>query len=108
MNSMHLYFILFILSIIYSRSESLSVESNVRFRREEPTFIETKCTVIDSVSQERCSTSTSEDSSGSIIQRQSCVFDEKFRVSYRTQNGQNIISTIETFGHTFPRLMKVN
>lgn len=108
MHSMYLYSILFILGLFYSHSESLSVKKGARVRRGEPVFIETKCIVIHSVSKERCSTTTSEDSSGRVTESRSCVFDEKFRLSYKTKDGKNVISTIETYGHTFPRLMKVN
>ncbi|CAF1337081.1 unnamed protein product [Rotaria sordida] len=106
MNSMHLYSILFILSVIYPFSDSLSVEWNARIRRKDSTFIEIKCILIDSVVKECCDTHITEHDTENTTVTEFCVFDEKFRVKYQTQNGQNIRSTIETFGHFFPRLMK--
>jgi hypothetical protein len=95
---MHLYSILWILIIIYSTTGSVIEKKNVRIRREKPPFVRTTCVLIDSVAKERCHTRTTE----------SCVTDEKFRVKYQIQNGQMITSTIETFGHNFPRLMQVD
>jgi hypothetical protein len=108
MNAMHLNSILFILSVIYSLSASLNAERNGRVRREEQKYVQTTCILIDSIAKERCTTHVTEHSTGHATQTESCVFDENFRVKYQTVDGKNVRSTIETFGRSFPRLMKVS
>jgi len=105
---MHLYSILWILIIIYSTLGSVIEKKNVRIRREKPPFVQTTCVLIDSVAKERCRTSTTEHNEGHATQTQSCVTDEKFRVRYKIQDGEMITSTIQTYGHDFPRLMQVD
>jgi hypothetical protein len=99
---------LFILIIISSPLESVSMESDVRVRRKEPQFVQTTCIVLNSVAKERCSTTIQEYNQERTTETQSCVIDEKFRVKYKIEDGQMIISTIETFGRNFPRLTQVD
>ncbi len=108
MNLMHLCSMLFILIIISSPLESVSMESDVRVRRKEPQFVQTTCIVLNSVAKERCSTTIQEYNQERTTETQSCVIDEKFRVKYKIEDGQMIISTIETFGRNFPRLTQVD
>jgi hypothetical protein len=105
---MHLYSILWILILIYSTLGSVIEKKNVRIRREKPSFVQTTCVLIDSVAKERCHTSTTEHNERDATQTQSCVTDEKFRVRYQIQDGEMITSTIQTYGHDFPRLMQVD
>jgi hypothetical protein len=109
MNSMRLISILFILSLIYALSGSADVKDDPhRVRREEQKFVETTCTLINSVKKERCSSSITKYSSDRSTATKSCVFDERFRVKYPTADGKEIASTIETYGRNFPTLMQVN
>ncbi len=105
---MHSYSLLFILIIIYASVGLPSEKINARIRREEPEFVQTECILIDSVAKERCSTRTTEHNERHATHTESCVTDEKFRVKYKVQNGKMVTSTIETYGHNFPRLIQVD
>ncbi len=108
MNSTYLCSILFIIIIIYSPIESLSVKRDVRVRREEPEFVKTTCILINSAVKERCTLKSEQHNGRYATQTQSCVVDEKFRVKYKLQNNQMITSSIETYGRDFPRLIQVD
>ena len=105
---MHWYSLFFLFIVIGSSTGgSLREKLNARIRREKSEFAKTTCVLISSAAKERCEIRSSTHNEGDAIQSQSCVTDEKFRVKYGIQTGQIITSTIETYGHKFPRLMEV-
>jgi hypothetical protein len=59
----------------------------------------TKCVVIESISKQSCS---------GAGKTRSCTTDEEYRVNYNTQTGENVNSTITTYGTSSPSLLLVN